>query len=395
MIRERLSDESQLKRSCDIIERNARTQLQLIEDLLDTARISSGKLRLELRKLDIIPVIVDALDIVRPAAEAKGVRLRIVDCGLRIAEENDPKGEESAIHNPQSTIILGDAARLQQIVWNLLSNAIKFTPAGGSVELRAERAEDQIRIIVSDTGKGIQPEFMPHIFDRFQQRDSSSAHRTGGLGLGLALVKHLTELHRGKIEAMSDGAGRGSTFTVTLPLGAQIELDAPEVPALADALTGDEARTTAGIRLPAGLTIAGVRVLVVDDHEDARDMLAEFLSLCGAVVTTASSGAEALTLLSNPPGGAPPDIMLCDIAMPDEDGYTALRRVRALEEARGVAASERIPVIALTALTGAKERLRALSAGFRLHVTKPVDPVELTFTIASTLGILKQEGTLH
>jgi ATP-binding cassette subfamily B protein len=164
---------------------------------------------------------------------------------------------------------------------------------------------------------------------------------------------------------------------------------------LSTVLTGDKAWTNAGIQLPGGLTIAGVRVLVVDDQEDARAMLAEFLSLCGAVVTTASSGAEALMVLSNPPGGAQPEIMLCDIAMPDEDGYTALRRVRALEVARGVAASERIPVIALTALTGAKERLRALSAGFRLHVAKPVDPVELMLTIANALGMSRQEGTLH
>jgi CheY-like chemotaxis protein len=263
------------------------------------------------------------------------------------------------------------------------------------VELRVERAEEHIRIIVSDTGKGIQPEFMPHIFDRFQQRDSSSSQRTGGLGLGLALVKRLTELHGGKVEAMSEGAGRGSTFTLTLPLVGQIELATAEVPALAAILTGDETWSTGEIQLPAGLTIEGVRVLVVDDHENAREMLAEFLSLCGAVVTTASSGAEALMVLSNPPGGAPPDIMLCDIAMPDEDGYTALRRVRALEEARGVAASERIPAIALTALTGAKERLRALSAGFRLHIAKPVDPVELALTIVNALGMSRQEGTLQ
>jgi PAS domain S-box-containing protein len=402
IIRERVSDESQLKRSCDVIERNARTQLQLIEDLLDTARIGSGKLRLEMRKLNIIPVIVDALDMVRPAAEAKGVRLRIADCGLRIGGgESGNNFFDSTPDSPpptphlQSAIMLGDAARLQQIIWNLLSNAIKFTPAGGSVELLAERAGEHIRIIVSDTGKGIQPEFMPHVFDSFQQRDPSSSQRTGGLGLGLALVKHLTELHGGKVEVASEGAGRGSTFTVTLPLVAQSELYAAEPPALSAILTGDRAWTNVGIKLPYGLTIAGVRVLVVDDQEDACAMLAEFLSWCGAIVTTASSGAEALMVLSNPPGGALPDIMLCDIAMPDEDGYTALRRVRALEEARGVAMSERIPAIALTALTGAKERLRVLSAGFRIHVAKPVDPVELMLTIANALGMSRQEGTIH
>jgi PAS domain S-box-containing protein len=421
MLREKSLDEARLGRCCDIIERNARTQLQLIEDLLDTARIASGKLRLDLRRLDINPVIAAALDIVRPAAEAKGVKLRIADpliadCGLRIADSQFSNGRiktmapiksesrdrtapgknQSAIRNPQSPIVMGDAARLQQIVWNLLSNAIKFTPAGGGVELRAERAGEHIRIVVSDTGKGIQPEFLPHVFDRFRQVDPSGSQRGGGLGLGLALVKHLAELHGGKVEAASEGMGRGATFTVTLPLAGQSELCASEPPALARPAVGAkvETRTNGGIVMPAGGTIAGVRVLVVDDQEDARAMLADFLGQCGAVVTTASSGAEALTALSNPWGGAHPDVLLCDIAMPEEDGYVALRRVRALEEALGVAASERIPAVALTALTGNGERLRTLSAGFRFHVAKPVDPVELTLVIANVAGTLRQEAKL-
>jgi PAS domain S-box-containing protein len=381
MLREKPQDEAHVKRSCDIIERSARTQLQLIEDLLDTARIVSGKLKLDLCKLDIIPALADALDIVRLAARTKGVQLRIADFGRL-----------------KSVIVLGDAGRLQQIIWNLLSNAIKFTPAGGSVELRAELAEEHIRIIVRDTGQGIQPEFLPYVFDRFRQRDSSSAHRGGGLGLGLSLAQHLAELHGGKIEATSKGAGCGATFTFTMPLAAQIEVSVEEPPALTTLLTPADLINIKGqpngdISLPAGLTIAGVRVLVVDDQEAAREMLSEFLNLCGAVVMAASSGAEALTYLSNPPGGAPPDILLCDIAMPQEDGYAALRRVRALEEARGVAALNRIPAIALTALTGAKERLRALSAGFNLHVAKPVDPVELMLVIANIAG-MRQEGRL-
>jgi PAS domain S-box-containing protein len=381
ILREKSQDEAIVKQSCDIIERSARTQLQLIEDLLDTSRIVSGKLKLDLRKLDIIPALADALDIVRLAARTKGVQLRIADFGPL-----------------QSAIVLGDAARLQQIIWNLLSNAIKFTPAGGSVELRAELAEDHIRVIVSDTGQGIQPEFLPYIFERFRQRDSSSARRGGGLGLGLSLAQHLAELHGGKIEATSEGAGRGAIFTFTMPLAAQIEVSVEEPPALTTLLTSVDlinvkGRLNSGASLPAGLTIAGVRVLVVDDQEEAREMLSEFLSLCGAVVMAASSGAEALTYLSNPPGGAPPDILVCDIAMPQEDGYAALRRVRALEESRGVAALNRIPAIALTALTGAKERLRALSAGFNLHVAKPVDPVELMLVIANIAG-MRQEGRL-
>ncbi|HEX5082988.1 MAG TPA: PAS domain S-box protein, partial [Blastocatellia bacterium] len=233
ILREKLQDEEQLKQSCDIIERNARAQLQLIEDLLDTARIVSGKLKLDLRRLDIMPALADAADIVRLAAEAKGVQLRIADCGLRIAGSQSPnnrmesprpfesgnqgqaagENQSAIIHRqgPKSAIVMGDAARLQQIVWNLLSNAIKFTPAGGSVELRAELTEENIRIIVSDTGQGIQPEFLPYIFDRFRQRDSSSSQRCGGLGLGLSLAQHLAGLHGGKIEAASEGAGRGAT----------------------------------------------------------------------------------------------------------------------------------------------------------------------------------------
>jgi PAS domain S-box-containing protein len=422
MLREKLLDDPRLERCCDIVERNARTQLQLIEDLLDTARIASGKLRLELRRLDINPVIAAAFDIVRPAAEAKGVKLRIADpliadwgLGIRDSQSSNggikpmapiqsenrdrtaPGKNQSAIRNPQSAIVMGDAARLQQIVWNLLSNAIKFTPAGGSVELRADRAGEHIRIAVSDTGKGIQSEFLPHAFDRFRQVDSSGSKRSGGLGLGLALVKHLAELHGGKVEAASEGLGLGATFTVTLPLAEQSELRVSEPPALDMPAVGADVETRAkgGVIMPAGLTIAGVRVLVVDDQEEARAMLADFLRQCGAVVTMASSGAEALTALSNPWDGAHPDVLLCDIVMPEEDGYAALRRVRALEEALGVAASERIPAVALTALTGNGERLRTLSAGFRFHVAKPVDPVELTLVIANVAGTLRQEAKLQ
>jgi PAS domain S-box-containing protein len=421
MLREQLFDEVRLERCCDIIERNARTQLQLIEDLLDTARIASGKLRLDLRRLDIGPVIAAALDIVRPAAEAKGVKLRIADpliadCGLRVADSqhsNDriktmapiksenrdrtaPGKNQSAIRNPQSAIVIGDAARLQQIVWNLLWNAIKFTPAGGSVELRAERVGERIRIVVSDTGKGIQQEFLPHVFDRFRQVDSSGSQRSGGLGLGLALVKRLAELHGGKVEAASEGVGRGAAFTVTLPLAELSELRISEPPALSVPAVGadGETRTNGGIMMTGGAPIDGVRVLVVDDQEEARAMLADFLGQCGAFVTTASSGAETLTILSTTWDGARPDVLLCDIVMPEEDGYAALRRVRALEEALCVAASERIPAIALTSLTGNEVRLRTLNAGFRFHVAKPVDPVELTLVIANATGTLRREAKL-
>jgi PAS domain S-box-containing protein len=387
LLREITPDAARLKSSCDVIERNAKTQLQLIEDLLDSARIASGKLRLELRPLDINPVIADALDMMRPAAEAKGVRL------LWAAEEDGSGREESAPPNPQSAIVRGDAARVQQIIWNLLSNAIKFTPSGGRVELRAERAEGHVRIIVSDTGSGIPPEFLPYVFDRFRQADPSGSQRYGGLGLGLALVKHLIELHGGKVEAASEGAGHGSTFILTLPLATQSELVAAEPQALALAAGANgEAQTRGAISLPAGVTIAGLRVLVVDDQEDARALLAEFLGLYGAEVMTASSGAEALAILSNPPGDARPDILICDLAMPMEDGYTALRRMRALEEARGVAASQRIPAVALTALTGNEARLRAIRSGFQAHIAKPADPVELILVIDNIAGIWRRKA---
>ena len=400
MLRRNSKDPGLLNKTCDIIERNARLQLQLIEDLLDTARIISGKLRLEMRLMDIAPVVSDALDVVRPAAEAKGVQLRIVDCGLRIAEESDTTGEESAIRNPQSAIgesaiVLGDATRLQQVVWNLLSNAIKFTPKGGRVELGVRRDAELFRIFVSDTGKGIEPEFLPHVFDRFYQADGSSTRRHGGLGLGLSLVKSLVELHGGEVKAESEGMGRGSTFTVMLPLAINSGMAAVESPTLAPfAGAASGAMTESSIPLPHGVTIEGVRVLAVDDQEEARMTLSNFLGKCGAVVTTASSAAEALAFLSDHQGGERPDVLVCDIAMPGEDGYSALRRVRALEHERGVTPQQQIPAIALTAMARGEDRLQALNAGFKMHVSKPVEPVELVIVIASVVGQRGQGAAL-
>jgi signal transduction histidine kinase len=393
MLRRNSKDSGLLNKSCDIIERNARLQLQLIEDLLDTARIISGKLRMEMRLMDIVPVVNDALDVARPAAEAKGVQ-------LGIAEEGDTPGEESAIRNPQSAneesaIVLGDATRLQQVVWNLLSNAIKFTPKGGRVELGVGRDAEQFRIFVSDTGKGIEPEFLPHVFDRFYQADGSSTRRHGGLGLGLALVKSLVELHGGEVKVESDGSGRGSTFTVMLPLAINSGMAAVERPALTStACAASGARAEGSITLPDGVTIEGVRVLAVDDQEEARVTLSNFLGKCGAVVTTASSAAEALAFLSDHLGGERPDVLVCDIAMPGEDGYSALRRVRALELERGVAPQQQIPAIALTAMARSEDRLQALNAGFKMHISKPVEPAELVIVIASVVGQRGQGAAL-
>jgi CheY-like chemotaxis protein/anti-sigma regulatory factor (Ser/Thr protein kinase) len=301
-------------------------------------------------------------------------------------------GEESAIRNLQSAIeeseiVFGDATRLQQVIWNLLSNAIKFTPKGGRVELGAGRDAEFFRIFVSDTGKGIEPEFLPHVFDRFYQADSSSTRRHGGLGLGLALVKSLVELHGGEVKAESEGKGRGSTFTVVLPLAINSGMAVVERPVLAPS-AGDPsgAMIEDSIPLPDGVTIEGVRVLAVDDQEEARVTLSYFLGKCGAVVTTASSAAEALAFLSDHQGGERPDVLVCDIAMPGEDRYSALRRVRALEHERGVEPQQQIPAIALTAKARSEDRLQALNSGFKMHVSKPVEPAELVIVIASVVG---------
>jgi CheY-like chemotaxis protein/anti-sigma regulatory factor (Ser/Thr protein kinase) len=276
---------------------------------------------------------------------------------------------------------------LQQVVWNLLSNAIKFTPKGGRVELGVGRDAESFRIFVRDTGRGIESDSLPHVFDRFYQADASSTRRHGGLGLGLALVKSLVELHGGEVKVESEGKGRGSTFTVMLPLAINSGTAAVERPALAStACAASGARTEGSIPLPDGVTIEGVRVLAVDDQEEARVTLSNFLGKCGAVVTTASSAAEALAFLSDHLGGERPDVLVCDIAMPGEDGYSALRRVRALEHERGVAPQQQIPAIALTAMARSEDRLQALNAGFKMHVSKPVEPAELVTVIASVVG---------
>src|SRR5262245_28321914 len=357
MLRSGMVDKDSINDVIATVERNAKAQLQIIEDLLDSACIVAGKLRIETSPVDLAPVLESAIDTVRAAAEAKGVIL-VTDFG--------PGPEEVA----------GDSARLQQVVWNLLSNGVKFTPVGGRVELRTESDANHIRIKVSDTGRGIEPEFLPFVFDPFRQADSSSTRRYGGLGLGLSLVKHLVELHGGTIRATSKGAGRGATFTVTLPRRH------PEFLAPPPAVAPRDARTEGAIIPGAALSLEGVSVLVVDDQEEARVVLNRALSEYGAQVTAVSSGAEALALLSDPSSGKRHDAVILDIAMPDEDGYTVLRKVRALEAERGAAAVQ-IPVIALTSYGRREDRLRALQAGFNMHVAKPVEPAELAVVIAS------------
>ncbi len=337
-------DETRRTRGLEAIERNTRLQVKLIEDLLDVSRIISGKMRLDLALIEL-PVVVDAaLDSVRPAAEAKGITL-------------DP------VVDPVVGPVHGDPARLQQIVWNLLSNAVKFTPRGGRVSLRVEGVESQVHIRVSDTGRGIEPAFLSHIFERFGQVDSSSTRSEGGLGLGLAIVRHLAELHGGTVGVASEGLGHGSTFTVKLPL-----------PAVRLVLTGEAARSTRGLGLVALPDLAGVRVLVLDDERDAREAIAAVLEGCGAVVTPVSSVREALDAVET----AQPVVVVSDIAMPLEDGYVFVAELRG----RPAELGGKLPVLALTAYAGMHERSRILSAGFDDYLAKPIEATALAAAVA-------------
>jgi signal transduction histidine kinase/CheY-like chemotaxis protein len=360
MLRSGPGDRENFNKVTGVIERSAKAQLQIVEDLLDSARIITGKLRIEPSLVDLVPALEAALDMVRSAAEAKGITL--VANFRRLPE-----------------LVLGDSTRLQQVVWNLLTNAVKFTPEGGRVELRVEGADDHIRIVVIDTGKGVEPEFLPFVFDRFRQADASSGRRYGGVGLGLSLVKHLVELHGGTISAASEGAGRGATFTIMLPRR-HLELISPAPPAV----TSREVRIEGAIPKDQALSLEGLSVLVVDDQEEARVILTHTLGGYGAKVTTASSGAEALAILCRPADRRRPDVLILDIAMPDEDGYAVLKKVRALEAEQG-AVVDQIPAIALTAHARAEDRFRALQAGFQMHVAKPVDPTELAVVIISLI----------
>ncbi len=356
MIRAHQHQAEQVVHFADIITRSARTQQRLIEDLLDTARIITGKLKLDTAPTDLRLLLTESLAVVQPAAAARRIDL-------------------SASLGDQPLTVIGDATRLQQIIWNLLQNAIKFTPEGGHVALRLERSPEQARIIVSDTGQGIAPEVLPHIFERFWQMDMSGTRRYGGLGLGLALVEDLVELHGGTIAAASAGVGQGTTFTVTLPLHAPPVVEAPpQVRAVAEMRTGPEAIPLAN--LP---RLDGVRVLVVDDQEGTRARVAGLLSECGAAAMTAASGQEAVSLLRDHQF----DVLVCDIAMPGEDGYQVLRRIRDLEAQQGTPPAGRLAAIALTAMSRSEDRLRALRAGFQTYLAKPVEPAELIVVLAS------------
>ncbi|HZE68270.1 MAG TPA: MASE1 domain-containing protein [Pyrinomonadaceae bacterium] len=334
------------KRAVEIIERNARVQSQLIEGVLDVSRIVSGKLQLTVRPLYLSSVIEAAIDSMRPAADARNMSLQV-------------PGVE---HEP---LVSGDANRLQQVVWNLLSNAVKFSPPGGEITVQLQPAGDEVEIVVRDTGQGISAEFLPHVFDRFRQADSSTTRKHGGLGLGLAIVRHLVELHGGSVTADSEGEGRGATFRVSLP---SIREDST--------LRRPLLMATGPASIDATLALAGLKVLIVEDHPDARHLLTEMLLTCNAEVKAAMSAAEALKLV----GEWQPEVVVSDISMPDVDGYEFIRELRALDRNGG------IPAIAVTAYAHAEDRERALAAGFQSHLSKPVELSELVLSIAEVTG---------
>jgi PAS domain S-box-containing protein len=352
VLRRGTRDAADLQKGLTTIERNARAQAQLIEDLLDMSRITSGKVLLDMQTLAPAVFIDAAVETVRPAAEAKNIRL----------EKH---------YEADAGMIAGDPARLQQVIWNLLSNAIKFTPRDGLVQIHVRRAAGSVEIAVTDSGAGIAPEFITHVFERFRQGDASTTRQHGGLGLGLSIVKHLIEQHGGTVRVASDGEGRGASFTMELPAATPQLIAArpdrapysPPSPLTPDIVLRDLSR---------------VKVLVVDDEPDARDLIKRILSDCNAIVTTAPSARAALAAF----GEARPDVLVSDLGMPDMDGFELLAQVRAL----GSAAGGNLPAVALTAFARSEDRLRALEAGFAAHISKPVEPSQLIATVAKMVG---------
>ncbi len=355
LLRTRKFDEAATARALETVERNARAQAQLVEDLLDVSRIIQGKLRLNVRAVDLLSVIEAAIDTVRPAALAKNIELQ-------------------PVLDPAAGPVFGDSDRLQQIVWNLLSNAVKFTPKGGRVQIRLERVHSYVEIVVADTGQGISPEFLPYVFDRFRQADSSMTRSFGGLGLGLSIVRNLVELHGGSVHVESPGEGQGTTFTVKLPLSpVSTKIEEPE-----------RVHPTVGGSLSFDYTprLDGLRILVVDDEVDARELLIQILVECGAEVVALATADEVIAALEEQTSDSRFDILISDIGMPEQDGYALLRRVRSLELNQG----GRIPAVALTAYARAEDRKAALLAGFQSHIAKPVEPGELIAVIANLTG---------
>jgi PAS domain S-box-containing protein len=342
MLRARQLDPDAIERALEVIERNAGVQVQMIDDLLDVSRIITGKMRLEVGLVDPKAVVEAALDVIRPAADAKEIRL-------------------TAILDPLAGPITGDADRLQQVVWNLLANAVRFTPKHGRIDVTLRRVNSHVDIVVSDTGEGIDPADLPSIFERFRQ---GASRQHGGLGIGLALVRHLVDLHGGTVTAHSDGVGAGATFTVRLPM---------TIAKLEAALTG-RAPVLAAVSSGSSRALLGLRVLAVDDDRDSLELVRSILTLHGALVTTAASTKEALECLR----AETPDVLLSDIEMPGDDGLALIREVRAASPT-----GRRFPAVAITAYGRVEDRIRILSAGFNQYLAKPVDPSELVAVIGS------------
>ncbi len=344
----RTLDPSKTAHAIESIERSARAQAQIIDDLLDISRIVAGKIRLDLQQVDVASVLEAAIDSTRPTADAKGTHLQL-------------------LLDPRAGQVAGDPGRLQQVFWNLLTNAIKFTPKGGRVQVQLRRINSHVEVSVSDSGQGIAPEFLAHVFERFRQADSSSRRAYGGLGLGLAIVRQLVELHGGTVRADSPGEGLGATFTVELPLSLLRSQPHP-----------DRAHPTTSSSIPFAPSpevLHGVRVLVVDDEPDSLETIRTVLEMSGADVRSASSAPAALATLET----WLPDVLVSDIGMPGEDGYSLIRRLRLLPAARGGA----VPALALTAYARVEDRLRVLEAGFQMHVPKPIEPAELVALVTS------------
>jgi PAS domain S-box-containing protein len=345
-------DAKTTRHATQAILRNAAAQVQLIEDLFDVSRVITGNMRLDVQPLNVSTVLEAALDTVRPAATTKRIRL------------------ESAL-DPRAGPIMGDPGRLQQVAWNLLMNAVKFTPNGGRVQLHLQRANSHIEITVSDTGEGIAPDQLPHVFERFRQAEAGPTRRHTGLGIGLALVRHLVELHGGTVTAVSAGLGRGATFTVKLPIS--VVHHPPTPPRQQDA-----EQTVRGPEDVKPVSLRDLRVLVVDDDLEGLELAGLVLVNAGAEARTVSSAAEAMAMLEE----WLPDVLITDLEMPDEDGFSLLRRARRATMLRG----QRLPVLALTAYGRPEDRVRILAAGFNMHLAKPADPTELVLAVASLSG---------
>ena len=346
-------DEAKRAHAFTVIERNAEAQSQIVADLLDISRVLTGKIRIQAAQANLADIVDMAVEGVRPAADAKRIR---IDMTL----------------DRQHALLRGDIDRLHQVVWHLLSNAVKFTPKGGVIRLELSREESDLVLVVEDSGAGIAPDFVDHVFESFRQSDSSSSRHHGGLGVGLSIVRHIVELHGGSIEAKSSGLGGGATFVVKLPVSALVSttVGVSRFPA-----AKPEARN---ITVPAGLE--GIRALVVDDEPDARELISYLLSTCGVEVRAAASATEALSELEQ----FAPHVILSDIGMPGEDGYALIRRIRTLPNEK-----KDIPAIAFTAFARNEDRARALVEGFNVHMAKPVEPAALIEAILNLVGSVR------